>query len=99
MKEPVLIESGQTFERETISRYFEIQQSSYERHLEGDDETQIDDFLKCPITNRPVNPIVMIPNRRIKAHIARFIEGNPWAYNFDPHVSYRDIPLDLALDE
>ena len=60
MQDPVMIESGQSFEREVIMRYFEIQKDRAEQDREemGEDFDEMDylNYFKCPATQQRVSP-------------------------------------------
>ena len=59
MKDPVKIESGQSFEREVITRYFQIQreraESEKEDMGEGFEDKDYLNYFKCPATQQRVN--------------------------------------------
>ena len=93
MKNPVLIESGMTYEREAIERYMEVQaeNAEVERQQAGDEFTEDEyrNFFRCPVTQKPLRlleggKIWMAPNRKLKAATDNFLERNPWAFEFDP---------------
>lgn len=54
MKHPVMIESGQSYERDAIIRYFEIQKQRAEsdKHDMGEDfdDNEYRSYFKCPAT-------------------------------------------------
>ena len=54
MHDPVMIESGQTYEKDVILRYIEIQKERADQTKEdwGDEFTDDDykNFFKCPVT-------------------------------------------------
>ena len=52
LEDPVMIESGQTYERAVIQRYFEIQKERADQEMEDEDFDEDDylNFFKCPIT-------------------------------------------------
>ncbi len=53
MKDPVIIQSGITYEREAILRWFNVVKNN----------------PKCPITKMPVDPSILIPNIAVKNQI------------------------------
>ena len=97
MHEPMLIQSGMTFEREVIERYFKVQRDRYQQQLDeyGDESDDVDknDYFKCPITQKPVDPDVLIPNKRIQKATQEFLELNPWGYDFDPRADHKTIKV------
>ena len=67
MKDPVTIESGRTYERECIVKYFEVQREVAEKArsvLDDDEANNLKDesYLICPINLSPVDTNVMIEN-------------------------------------
>mmetsp|Transcript_29609 Transcript_29609/g.39383 ORF Transcript_29609/g.39383 Transcript_29609/m.39383 type:complete len:95 (+) Transcript_29609:1008-1292(+) len=92
MDDPVLIGSGVTYERAIIEREFEIKRSRLETKREESDFDE-STYFRCPLTSQPVNPDVIIPNKRIKKATEDFIEKNPWAYDFDPRQDFHQIKV------
>ena len=68
--DPVLISSGQTFERRDIVRYFDIARERAERDKIEEavpaEEYDESSYFVCPATSQPVNPNTLISNTRIK---------------------------------
>ena len=85
MEDPVMIQSGMTYNRTEIERYLQLQQQSYQERLdEDDDDFDKENFYKCPITYSVIDPAVRIPNKRIKDACDAFLDANPWSFEFDP---------------
>ena len=64
MKEPVMISSGVTYDKQSIVRYFE-----QKRRTADPDDSNFDEeshFL-CPVTNLSVEPDKIMANKRIAA--------------------------------
>mmetsp|Transcript_29968 Transcript_29968/g.39828 ORF Transcript_29968/g.39828 Transcript_29968/m.39828 type:complete len:98 (+) Transcript_29968:864-1157(+) len=95
MLDPVIIESGQTYQRCIIKRHFEICEYQAERHKEACDEDEYDraSYFRCPLTQKMVDPRKIIPNRRIKLAVEDFLRKNPWAYDFNPKENFRKITV------
>ena len=81
-----MVSSGVTYERNEIERYLEIKKFEFELLLFEDPETNetIEDYLKCPVTYKTLDPEYMIPNKIIRQATKDFIKMNPWAYKLDP---------------
>ena len=86
MSDPVMITSGQTYERSIITRHFEIKKSQADQEKDelDEDEYDYDAYFKCPVTQQKVDPTKLLPNKRIKAAAEQFVRDNPWAYQFSP---------------
>ena len=97
MKEPVLIESGMTYEKSMIQQCFKLQaaQADIDKKELGDefDESSRESYIKCPATYKVVKPSMLIPNKRIKQATEVFMAKNKWAIDFDPRQTYRNIKL------
>ena len=107
MKHPVMIESGQSYERDAIIRYFEIQKQRAEsdKHDMGEDfdDNEYRSYFKCPATQQRVSPekveefvgaeVWMIENTQLKTTIKDFLTENPWAFEFDPRQQFQDMKV------
>ena len=40
-----------------------------------------------------VNTDIMIPNHGLREEAKRFLEQNPWAFEFDPRTDYKKIKI------
>ena len=58
MKDPVIIQSGITYEREAILRWLDVVKNN----------------PKCPITNIPIDPAMLIPNIALKNQIEEMLK-------------------------
>ena len=66
-----------------------MQQERADKQREDEDsDLDEDKIFTCPITGQAVNRDVIIPNKRIMAATEKFLEQNPWSYDFDPRVKY-----------
>ena len=90
MDDPVMLESGQTYERAYIEKYFS---NKRERLEEDKDDSDLDEatYFTCPVSQQPVNPDIILPNKRVKQATEDFIEQNPWSFEFDPTVDFHTI--------
>ena len=91
MRDPVMLTSGRTYEREAIETYFRLQEARIEvaqAEAESDEEFDPTSLFLCPVSMQKVDPKILIPNKRICQATEAFLEQNPWAYNFDPRVKY-----------
>ena len=81
----VMIESGVTYERSIIEKYF---RTCRERAKEAEDEDGSDfsasHFFICPINRVQVNPEILQPNRRIMRAVEEFRRDHPDADNHVP---------------
>ena len=96
MRDPVMLTSGRTYEREAIETYFRLQEARIEvAQAEADSEEEFDpaSLFVCPVSMQKVNPKILIPNKRISQATEAFLEQNPWAYNFNPKDDYRKISI------
>ena len=100
MAEPVTIESGRTYERASLDRWFALQREKAVRLIdEADSDIEeernltTEDFLICPVTMQKVDPSVMISNKYIKDATEHYLDQNPWAYEFDPSEDFMKISL------
>ena len=77
--DPVMIESGQTYERKLIENYFQNmkRQRDAEKLELSKEEFDEHSYFKCPVTYKRVDPTILIPNVGIKQAVADFIEQNP----------------------
>ena len=82
MTDPVMIQSGQTYQRETIKRYFDIQQERADQLMEEQgDEFDEENFYKCPQTQKVVDRNWMRNNERIRLAVEDYLQKNPWAHD------------------
>ena len=98
MRNPVTIESGRTFEREGIEKYFkvlELRAEMAENDSDSNNEVPRHDY-QCPITMQRVDPAILVPNIILLKATEWFLSENPWAYNFDPKENYRKINIAAA---
>ena len=94
MTDPVLIQSGQTFEREAIAKHFEMmEQRAEKKRQDGDSDLDEDRIFTCPVSGKSVDKNMILPNKHIKQAAQVFLRRNPWAYDFDPRVNYTNIRL------
>ena len=100
MSEPVTLESGRTFERDTIEHYFKVQRETAARAIANADHDAEDgqnlteaDFIICPINMTKVDPEVKIANKFLREATEQFLDEHPWAFEFDPRQSVDDIKL------
>lgn len=97
MREPVMLQSGQTYEKSFIEHFFERKkkQADQERiELSSSwDESKYSEYFRCPITQLEVDPKIMLPNMRIRLAIEHFLKENAWAYDFDPRQKYQSIKV------
>ena len=80
MEDPVTLESGVTYDRQSIEVLFQFQKATEQP-------------CTCPTTKVEVDPEIMIPNINLRKEIERFNEENPWAFEFDPRQHYKDIEI------
>ena len=80
--DPVMIESGMTYEKSAIERHFKI---CAERAQEAQEEEESDfsesHFYICPFKREQVNPEIIQQNKRIKDAVDEFREDHPDAEN------------------
>ena len=94
MKDPVMIQSGQTFERYIIEMHFKMQQEKADKQrAEEDSDFDEDRIFSCPISGQVVDSTKMLSNGRIKQATQDYMQRNPWAYDFDPRVKYHQVRL------
>ena len=97
MKEPVMIESGMTYEKAMIEQCFHFQEQQYELDRQEEqaayDAEKALSYIKCPATSMVVRKEVMIYNKRIKLATEDFMARNPWALDFDPRMTFRNIKI------
>lgn len=95
MEDPVIIESGRTFEREEIVKYFERQSELQKKQDDQGEDSDAEkcNFLRCPISLQPVDPSIMIPNKQIKEATRQFLDQNPWAFEFDPRQKFSQLSI------
>ena len=81
-----MVSSGVTYEKNVIEKYLEIKYFEFDQlKLEVPETNEtIEDYLKCPVTYKTLDPGYMIPNKIIKRATKDFIKMNPWAYELDP---------------
>ena len=81
----VMIESGMTYERSIIEKYF---RTCSERAKEAEEEDSSDfsasHFFICPIKRVQVNPEILQPNKRIMRAVEDFRRDHPDADNLAP---------------
>ena len=96
MEEPILIESGRTFDRFMIDQHFDKERKEAQRdnalRQPGDDYDE-SSFFSCPSTYDDVNPDVRLPNRRLKHAIEAFVAENPWAHEYDEGFDFMNIQM------
>ena len=54
MQDPVMLESGNTFERETILQYFKIKYQTAQQMKEEGEEFDEASFFTCPVSMKKV---------------------------------------------
>ena len=86
MEDPVIIESGRTFDRSSINALFESLKSAGQPCF-------------CPVTMVQVDPEIMIDNKNLKNEIERYYEENPWAFEYDPRMHYKNIDIGAEMFE
>ena len=85
MTEPITLESGCTFEKEAIEEYFNYQRALHEK-AQADADSQEEEkpsYFRCPVTSQSIDPTVQLPNESIKIGTERFLDENPWGFEFD----------------
>ena len=94
MTEPVLFQSGQTYERSAIIQHFDACEEKAEQQRK-DEDSDFDEerIYTCPVTGQAVDRNMILPNKRIKDAMLKFMKQQPWAYDFDPRVKYQNIGL------
>mmetsp|Transcript_33256 Transcript_33256/g.30198 ORF Transcript_33256/g.30198 Transcript_33256/m.30198 type:complete len:92 (-) Transcript_33256:136-411(-) len=60
------------------------------------EKSALDDHLNRngntdPVTREPINPEAVVPNHNLKQAIDVFLHTNPWAFEFMPGETYKDI--------
>ena len=80
MSDPVSLESGRTYERESILQLFDLCRSEGQQ-------------CYCPVTMMEVDPDILIPNFGLKKEVDRLFEENAWAFEFNPRQKFRSIKL------
>lgn len=94
MTDPVMIQSGQTYQRDIIVRYFDIQEDRAKQlREEQGDEFDEENFYKCPHTRKVVDRNWMRENKRIKLAVEEFVRNNPWAHDYYRDCKIKDIPF------
>ena len=94
MEDPVMLQSGVTFNREEIEAHFRLQRERFERLTEEpDSDFDEANFFKCPVTMGTVDPAILIENKRIKDACGAFLDANPWAFEFDPRLPFKNIKI------
>ena len=99
MREPVTLDSGRTYERDNIVKYFEVQREVAKTAInnadseEEEEQRDVRDYLICPVNLSRVDPELLVPNPSIKKATELFIEENPWAFEFDPRQKLTEIRL------
>ena len=94
MVDPVMMTSGQTYERENILQYLEYKKLELKQRIaENDDEFDRNRFFTCPVSQQVIDPKRLINNRRIKQACSDFRRDNPWAFEFDPREEYHQIKV------
>jgi len=80
--------------------YFEIQRQNAEKKLQEIDSDleeeknfKAEDFYVCPVSRQKVNPDIKIINKGIYEATEKFVDQNPWAYQFDPKEDFKKIRL------
>jgi len=81
MSDPVTLETGRSYERSQIEMLFQYARASEEQ------------LCYCPSSLVPVNADVMIPNVGLRREAERFLQENPWAYEFDPREKFFQIKV------
>ena len=71
MEDPVTIESGRTFDRSSLVKFFGL--------LKAEGKPCF-----CPATMMLGDPEIQIANVNLKADVESFYEKNPWSFEFDP---------------
>mmetsp|Transcript_8463 Transcript_8463/g.11654 ORF Transcript_8463/g.11654 Transcript_8463/m.11654 type:complete len:181 (-) Transcript_8463:33-575(-) len=98
MLDPVLIESGISYDRESILSYFHAKKEEAVRRLErmADNGEEFDEanFFKCPVSMKVVRmsghkPTFCLTNKRLKQAVEHFLEHSPWAYEYNPKHDYK----------
>jgi len=57
-----------------VHRYFELKEEAEDKWRENDgDEFDRAKYYSCPISRKPVNPKVLMPNRRLKIATDAFL--------------------------
>ena len=54
MQDPVMLESGSTFERESILQYFKIKYQTAQQMKEEEEEFDEASFFTCPVSMKKV---------------------------------------------
>ena len=98
MREPTMISSGKTFERETIQRYLKNKKTTAAEYREEDSDFDEEYHFICPITRKPINKDWLMPNKRIKLACQDFLRENPWAFDQEPSQSFRATLIDVRDD-
>ena len=53
--------------------------------------TRENSFIICPINMSPVDTSLVVPNLGLKTAIDKFLDENPWAFEFNPKEKCADI--------
>ena len=75
MNQPVLIESGYTFNKDAIQAFFQSKQKLRDEDQKEIDSSSFDEseYFRCPISFKKVNYMNMIENTRIKKAVQEFL--------------------------
>ena len=75
MEDPVMLTSGQTFERSIIEQYYKIKEAAEATFREElDEDFDPKTYYVCPITMQSVGyPVKFLPNNRIKEATKDFL--------------------------
>jgi len=63
-------------------------EQSRRENASDDENFDTTKYYVCPMTRKPVNFAIMIPNKRLLRATEEYLERNPWAYDFDPRQQY-----------
>ena len=93
-QDPVMITTGQTYERAYIEKYIENKKASMQSFIdELEEEFDPTTYFKCPITGKSFDIEKLIPNKRILDACRDFQKKNPWSYEFNPSEDYQKIKV------
>ncbi|CAD8084977.1 unnamed protein product [Paramecium sonneborni] len=54
---------------------------------------KINPLTQDPFTKKPINPQIIYPNINLKQAASEFLSNNPWAYDYNPNQSFKDIEI------